>query len=132
MANLGTYVVDSKIDKRDQDISKFPIWEEKLTFFTDNGGHAEVAVTIPAMNVILQKITMLVGASTDTSTSATLTIDDANGVEVFNSGAKAESATVPYKFSMNEPLVGDIVFSVDLDKDPGASGATTTVYLRGL
>ncbi len=130
MANLGTEVTASAIDQRSDSTTRHPVWEKKLTFFTDNGGHTEVTLTVSSINGILQKIVMVNPATTTTGTTATLTIDDNGNNEIFNSGARAENAT--YVFGLSEPLAGDIDFGLDLSADPTGSGQTVTVYLRGI
>ena len=132
MADLGTEVVASGFDRRGDTLGRHPVWEKKLTFFTDTGAHAEVTLTIASLNGILQKIVMVVPASTATGGTATFTIDDNADNEIFNSGAKAEGASAVYTFSVSEPLCGNIDFGLDFSKDPTGTGQTTTIYLRGV
>lgn len=130
MANLGTEVVASSLDRRSDTLGRHPTWEKKLTFFTDDGGHTEVTLTISSLNGILQKIIVVIPVTTATGATATFTIDDNADNEIFNSGALAENDT--YLFNVSEPLAGNIDFGLDLSKDPTGDGHTVTVYLRGV
>ena len=125
----GTEVIASGIDKRGDTLGRFPIWEKKLTFPVAGGGHVEATLTISSLNGILQKIIMVLPASTTTGTVATFTIDDNADNEIFNSGAQAEGSN--YAFNVSEPLCGSIDFGLDLDADP-TDAYTATVYLRGI
>ena len=130
MANLGTEVTASAFDRRGDTLERYPTWEKKLTFFTDDGGHVEVTLTISSLNGILQKIIVVIPVTTATGATATFTIDDNADNEIFNSGALAENNIYP--FNVSEPLAGNIDFGLDLSKDPTGDGHTVTVYLRGI
>jgi len=119
----------AKFDKRQVDSEIYPVWERTLSLITIAGGHVEISVTID-LNGLLQKIIMVVPATQATGQSATLTIDDNAGNEIFSSGAQAEGDT--YCFNVNEPLTGNIVISIDFAGSVGTANHTTTVYLRGV
>lgn len=119
----------AKLDKRQVDSEIYPVWERKLELVTIAGGHVEISVAID-LNGLLQKIIMVVPATQATGQSATLTIDDGNDVEIFNSGAKAEGDT--YIFNVSDPLCGNIDISIDFAGSVGSTNHTTTVYLRGV
>ena len=65
-----------------------------------------------------------------TGQSVTLTIDDNNNDEIFNSGAKSENAT--YTFNVNEPVTGEIDVSIDFGGSVGSTDHATVVTLRGI
>lgn len=127
MATVATLA--SKIEMRSTEPHTKNVWEKKITFVCAAGTHVEGTIAIP-INGILLKIIMVVPVTQATGKTATLTIDDNNDFEIFNSGAKAEDAN--YVFNVYEPLAGLCDVSVDLDASPGTSPHTTTIYLRGI
>jgi hypothetical protein len=105
------------------------VWESVFTLFTDNGAHVEGTVATP-LNGVIRSIVVVLPASTSTGTTSTVTIDDNSNAEVFNSGALAEGDT--YVFAVDLPLSGIVDISLDMDGDPGASGVSNIVTLRGI
>lgn len=127
MADLVT--LGEMLDRRKQGPHKTPGWSKKITFFTDNGAHAEQSVALP-FNGILKEIEIILPTTTDTSSSSTVTIDTPLGTEIYNSDSLAENSKTPHQVDIL--MVGTYTISLDMDKDPTTNGVSNVVVLRGL
>lgn len=117
-----------KDPRRGDDRSR--IWEALLTpFTTTNGATAEQTYDLEEIaNGNVTRVLMSIDTSTN-GVAATLTIDDADGFEVFNSGAKAENAS--YVMDTDIPIKGTITIGVTPGGDPGINSQVVTVKLMG-
>ncbi len=86
---------------------------DRMTFTSPD--HAEQQETV-ILNGVITRI-ILVLSDSQNAITAVLTIDDANGIEVFNSGAKDENDT--YIMDLDCPVVGEITIGLDPSADPG-------------
>lgn len=116
-------------DKRSIPGNKYPFWKQKITFFTDNGAHAEQSKVIDT-NGWLQSITISLPVTTTTGLTSIITIDDEDGNEIYNSTALDENDV--YTPLVSIPLTGPVTVSLDMSADPGANGVSNVVTLRGV
>jgi hypothetical protein len=119
-----------KTDARRSD-QKNAIWEYLMdTFTTTNGATATQEVVFnDSPGGIVTRILLSVNGTNTNGKGATLTLDDVDGFEIFNSGIKAEDA--PYVMDVDVPYVGALTIKMAPEGDPGATGQTVTVKLMG-
>ena len=73
---------------------------------------------------------VLLTVSTNTGNKgATLTLDDVDSFEIFNSGLKAKGAS--YVMDVDIPIKGAVTLGMTPEGDPGASGQTVVVKIMG-
>ena len=106
------------------------IWEALFDpFTTTNGASAEQTVTLSyPKNGNITRILMSIDTNTG-GVGATLTIDDVDGFEVFNSGLKAENDS--YVMDVDIPFKGNLTIGYTPGGDPGANSQVVTVKLLG-
>jgi len=124
-------VLTSTVDRRVQEPANMPVWEHVITwtYDTDDAGAETQAVPI---NGILLKVVIDIPATTTTGTTSQVLIKDNGDHTIFDSGEQAESDTVPYMFSVYEPLSGTIDISIEPSAAAGTSGSSPVVTLRGM
>lgn len=106
------------------------IWEALFdTFITLNTETAEQTVDLTKIsNGIITRILMSIDTNTN-GVGATLTIDDADGFEIFNSGLKAQGAD--YIMDTDIPFKGITTIGYTPGGNPGADSQIVTVKLMG-
>ncbi len=106
---------------------KFPTWESVIVFTLISGdttGTATVSIT-----GLLQKIIVKVSNFPDAVVTPNVSLTDNGDNTIWAVTALAESTT--YMYSVSEPLVKEVNIVLAFE-DPGASGGTITVTLRGV
>ena len=106
---------------------KFPTWESVIVFTLISGDTTGTA-TIPIyglLQTIIVKVSDMHGAVVTPNVSLT----DNGDNTIWAVTALAESTT--YMYSVSEPLVKEVNIVLAFE-DPGASGGTITVTLRGV
>ena len=106
---------------------KFPTWESVIVFTLISGdttGTATVSIT-----GLLQKIIVKVSNFPDAVVTPNVSLTDNGDNTIWAVTALAESTT--YMYSACEPLVKEVNIVLAFE-DPGASGGTITVTLRGV
>jgi len=124
-------VLTSSVESRQTEPLTKPVWEHVITWTYDSDDTGAETVSVP-INGVLLKVVIDIPATTNTGTTSQVLIKDNGDHTVFDSGEQAESDTVPYVFSVYEPLTG----TIDVIYEPsGASGSTVeypVVTLRGI
>ena len=126
MATVATGVVTTT-DDRIFGTDKFPTWESVIVFTLISGdttGTATVSIT-----GLLQKIIVKVSNFPDAVVTPNVSLTDNGDNTIWAVTALAESTT--YMYSVSEPLVKEVNIVLAFE-DPGASGGTITVTLRGV
>jgi len=122
--------VTTSLDKRVLS-DNYPVWEHVITWTYDSDDAGAETVSIP-INGILLKVVCDFPATTTTGTTSQVLIQDNGDHTIFDSGEQAESDTVPYAFSVYEPLSG----TIDIIYEPSAAGGSVVEYpvvtLRGI
>ena len=127
---VGTAVLTSSVDRRNQEPFIKPAWEHVLTYtLTTSSGGDEIKLALP-VNGILQKIIVSSGAAAGITGTLTLAIDDNGDNEIFTSAGPAEGATST--FDVWEPVTGTIDIGVNPSDDPTSGTWTIIVTLRGV
>ncbi len=127
---VGTVVLTSSVDRRNQEPFIKPVWEQVMTYtLTSSSGGDEIKHSLP-VNGILQKIIVKSGTAAGIGGTLTLAIDDNGDNEIFTSAGPAEGATST--FNVWEPVTGTIDVGVNPSDDPTSGTWTITVTLRGI
>lgn len=133
LADTGdeSVVLTSSVERRNIEPNIKPVWEHVITwtYDSDDAGAETQAINI---NGILLKVVIDIPATTTTGTTSQVLIKDNGDHTIFDSGEQAESDTVPYVFSVYEPLTGTIDVSIEPSDVAGTSGSTPVVTLRGI
>lgn len=125
-----TATLTSSVERRNQEPFVKPVWEHVITWTYDADDAGLEAQAVP-INGILLKIVIDIPATNTTGTTSQVLIKDNGDHTIFDSGEQAESDTVPYLFSVFEPLTGTIDISIEPSAAAGTGGSTPVVTLRG-
>lgn len=111
-------------------LNRYTVWERVIVYTIDAGDGSTKTAQIVPINGLLQTVTATSGTAAGISGTFTLSIEDNSDVEIFTTSGPAEGASA--KYSMNEPLAGNIDVYIDPNDDPTSGSWTVTVALRGL
>ena len=119
--------VITSLERRTDTFNRFPTWQKKVVFtIVDDDTTGTAAIQ---MYGLLQKIIVVVSDFADAVVTPDVSLTDDNDITIWSVTTLAESTT--YTYSVNEPLVREVNVVLAFE-DPGASGGTITVYLRGV
>jgi len=122
-------VLTSSVERRQQEPLIKPVWEHVITWTYDLNDDGAETQSIP-INGILLKVVIDIPAGD--WTEAQVIIKDNGDHTIFDSGEQLDSDTVPYAFSLFEPLSGTIDISFEPDAAPGGTYEYPVVTLRGI
>jgi len=122
----GTYTVTETPEVLTR-LNRYTAWERVVTFSIVDNDTTGTA-TIP-INGILQKIIVKVSNFPDAVVTPNVVLTDNGDNTIFSVTGLSESTT--YNYSVHEPLVNEVNINLAFE-DPGASGGTITITLRGI
>ena len=110
-----------------------PVWKKRITFIWENTDTGAQSQAVPLNGVIMAMIAQ-VNDNTGNRTITLALVDDLAG-SLFSAAGIAENATTvkvaPTDF-VEIPVNGTLTVTVTPSGDPGATGMTAIVELRGL